>query len=472
MIKGPWLWAIANNFSQEYRNFKSFIHKYVQLSPEQAKKESQKQLYKYLVYCRTYSPYWRDRWPKTAQCFRPEEAEDVLALLPPLNKADLRQYRHQLRIDPQSRRPNDEYPAIRKQHTLASGGSTGVPVEISVDTTYSDRNRATYDFLYQLCGLPPGNPFFFIWGSPNELTDIKQSRKKQISTWLRGMYPLPAFGLSPEKIHRMRDQMADLAHINSAICFASAAETIVKFAEHEELNLRKLERVFTGGGLLHDQLRELLHKHLATEVFNTYASRDFGMLAHETPAHDGLSVAAWFNKLEVLKKDGVHVAPEEKGEVHVTAINNYSCALIRVAMGDTARWYPDPGQNPIPTPRLTELTGRTVEHLVGPNGVVIDPSAIIHLVGVVIAPSWLRKFQLVQRSPLQYELRVEAWKQPIPEFQLNALQTRLCRELDNLLKAQVNVNVVMMDTIPPLPSGKHQYCLREFDTDLQGNPIV
>jgi hypothetical protein len=56
------------------------------------------------------------------------------------------------------------------------------------------------------------------------------------------------------------------------------------------------------------------------------------------------------------------------------------------------------GRNPIPTPRISELTGRTVEHLTGPNGVIIDPSLVIHLVGVVIAPPWLKKFQLVQKS--------------------------------------------------------------------------
>jgi plastocyanin len=53
-----------------------------------------------------------------------------------------------------------------------------------------------------------------------------------------------------------------------------------------------------------------------------------------------LKCADWFNKIEVLNSSGKQVKAGEVGEVHVTAINNYSCALIRVAMGDTARWYP------------------------------------------------------------------------------------------------------------------------------------
>jgi phenylacetate-CoA ligase len=368
-----------------------------------------------------------------------------------------------LRVAPETRNPGDGYPDIRGQRTLKSGGSTGVPVAIYIDDGYMERNRATCDFFYALCGLQPGEPFFYIWGSPNELADIKNSRKKQLSSWLRGMRRLPAFSLSPEKIREIGDELSSQRDVRSAICFTSVIETVVRYAEKEGLPLRKLDRALTGGGLLHPQLRDLILKHLAAEVFDTYGSRDFGLMAHETPAHDGLSVAAWFNKVEALDYKGRHVMPGEKGEIHITAINNYSCALIKVEMGDTARWYPDPGRNPIPTPRLTELTGRTVEHLSGPNGVVIDPSAVIHIVGVVIAPTWLRKFQLVQRSPVSYVLRTESWGGEIAEAQLRELQTKLSKELTQLVRQQVELDVVVLDEIPLLRSGKHQYCLKEFD---------
>ncbi len=463
------LWSTVNKFSWEYSRFQNLIHNYSYLTPEQAKTQIRQQLYQYLNYCRTYSSYWRERWPKGVKNFTPEEAEDVLALLPILTKVELRTYREQLRIAPENRKPGDGYPPIRKQRSIKSGGSTGVPVEIYLDNTFSNRNRATYDYFYQICGLNPGQQFFFIWGSPNELTDIKNSRKKQLSSWLRGVHALPAFGLSKEKIYEIRNEINSSQQIHSAMCFTSAAETIMKFAELEGLKFRKLERVFLGGGILHRRLRELLHKHLATEVFNTYASRDFGMMAHETPAHDGLSVADWHNKIEVLNSSGEQVKAGEVGEVHVTAINNYSCALIRVAMGDTARWYPDPGRNPLPSPRLSELTGRTVEHLTGPNGVIIDPSLVIHLVGVVIAPPWLRKFQLVQKSTInsislstfKYELRIEVWENNISQTQVEQLQERLRLELCNFVNEPIELTVIIMDEIPSLPSGKHQYCLKE-----------
>jgi phenylacetate-CoA ligase len=246
-------------------------------------------------------------------------------------------------------------------------------------------------------------------------------------------------------------------------------ETVVNYAEKEGMPLRKLDRALVGGGLLHPRLRELMLKHLAGEVFDTYGSRDLGLMAHETPAHDGLSIASWFNKVEVLNADGRHVKPGEKGEIHITAVNNYSCALIKVEMGDTARWYPDQGRNSIPTARLTELMGRTVEHLEGPNGAVIDPSAVIHLVGAVIAPPWLRKFQLVQNSSLAYVLKTEAWDGKPSEAQLQDLQIRLRAELANLVRNKVELDVIVVDEIPPLPSGKHQYCRKEVEAGASLN---
>jgi len=192
-----------------------------------------RRLHEYLVYCRTYSAYWRERWPKEAMNFHAEEAEDVLALLPRLGKAELRNFLNELRIAPEARQPNDGYPSLRGQRTLSTGGSTGVPVKIYIDDGYMDRNRATCDFFYGLCGLQPGEPFFYIWGSPNELTDIKQSRRKQLSSWLRGMHRLPAFGLSPEKIEEIARELSAHKDVHSAICFTSGIETVMEYAEKE-----------------------------------------------------------------------------------------------------------------------------------------------------------------------------------------------------------------------------------------------
>ncbi len=461
MIK-RFIWAWANALLPSYREFHRSLDNWAHSTPAQTAAESATRLYRYLIYCRKYSPYWRERWPRDAKGFTPTEADEVLSLLPPLTKSHLREHRGDLRISPLAREREDGFPPIRNQRIVKSGGSTGVPIEVLIDRYFSSCNRATVDFFYEHCGLIPGMPFFFVWGSPNELLDLKTGWKKRISSRLRGMHPVPAFRLTPERVQQIAEEIQRHRKIESAICFASAAETLMEFAEKKQVRFRRLRRIFTGGGMLHPRLRELLLRHWADEVFDLYGSRDLGLMAHETPSHDGLIVPQWFNRVEVLDSQGRRVATGDKGEVHVTAICNYSTALIRVAMGDTARWHPEPGSNSFPGPRLTELTGRTVEHLIGAGGVIIDPSAIIHLVGVVVAPPWLRKFQLVQRAESRFDLLSEAWGQPPSNEQRELLREKLQAELSNLVQTPVNVELFVVDEIPPLPSGKHQYCVKAF----------
>src|SRR5256885_5523092 len=112
---GRHLWSLVNHLSPEYRRHKRAIREFVGLDPERAAAETRRRLHQYLVYCRTYSAYWRERWPKEAMNFSPEEAEDVLALLPRLGKNELRNFLDQLRIAPEARQPGDGYPDIRGQ---------------------------------------------------------------------------------------------------------------------------------------------------------------------------------------------------------------------------------------------------------------------------------------------------------------------------------------------------------------------
>jgi len=435
------------------------IQRYVQQDPETAARQTRESLYQYLIYCRSYSPFWRERWPAEARDFRPEDAEHVLALLPTLDKVALREHREELRIRPEDRRLGDGFPPIGHQKETKTGGTTGVPVVIFQDDKHDHRARATIDFFYNLCGLIPGAPFFYVWGSNNELSDLSKSWRKRASSFLRGIHAVPAFGLTPEKMSRIARQMNETSHVKSAMFFVSALETLLSWASQTGVKLRRLDRVLTGGGLLHPELRLQAQQYLADEVFDVYGTREFGLIACETGAHDGLNIASWLNYVEVLDLEKRRQSPGEVGEVFITAFWNYSFALIRVATGDTAQLVPATNDG-LPVPKLRDLKGRIAEHLIGPGNTVIDPSAVIHMIGVLIAPVWLKKFQLRQLSTSRFELLVESWDSSVSPAAVAELGTRVSEGLSKLVKANTQVTVLPVDDIPPAPSGKHLYCVR------------
>jgi phenylacetate-coenzyme A ligase PaaK-like adenylate-forming protein len=453
-------WKAANGVFPEYRRMQRLIQRYIQLDQETAARQTRESLYQYLIYCRSYSPFWRERWPAEARDFRSEDAEHVLALLPTLDKATLREHREDLRIRPEDRKPGDGFPPIGRQKETRSGGTTGVPVAIFQDDQGDHRARATLDFFYNLCGLVPGAPFFYVWGSNNELSDLSRSWQKRASSFLRGIHPVPAFGLTPEKMSNIARQMNETRHVKSAMFFVSALETLLSWVSQTGIKLRRLDRVLTGGGLLHPELRLQAQQYLADEVFDVYGTREFGLIACETPAHDGLSIASWLNHVEVLDLEQSRQSSGKIGEVFITAFWNYSFALIRVATGDTAQLVPAATNEGLPVPKLRDLKGRIAEHLIGPGNTVIDPSAVIHMIGVLIAPPWLKKFQLRQLSTSRFELLVESWDSSVSASSVAELETSVSEGLSKLVKATIQVTVLQVDEIPTAPSGKHLYCVR------------
>lgn len=459
-------WQIINACSPEYRRFAAHIRQFLALPLDQARARRDQLLARYLRYAHTYSPYWRARWPRGLETFQDEQAEDVLRQLPPLTKDLIRAHLEEIRVDPARRQPNDGFPRIRKPHPITSGGSTGTPVTVYSDADQTARSRAVYDYFYQQGGQRPGAPMFYIWGSARELDEIRVGFRKRLATRLRGLIPVPAFGLTPARLRELCTRINEQTHVQAAMCYVTAAETLMNFVQQEGIELRRLRRVFTGGGLLHDHLRAQLQAHLADEVFDLYAGRDLNLVGIETPAHDGLALAEWFQRIEVLGPDALHVPDSGLGEVHVTSVHNFACCLIRLASGDTARWHARPGRNALPVAHITDLRGRVAEHLRGPGGVVIDPIAVLHVVGVVIGPAWVEKFQLVQRAVDRFELHVVPRSAPTAQQRAD-LAAAAARHFSAIAGAALTIHVLIVSDIPPMPSGKYSYCRRDFAADTE-----
>src|SRR5262249_54034238 len=95
---------------------------------------------------------------------------------------------------------------------------------------------------------------------------------------------------------------------------------------------------------------------------------------------------------------------------------------------------------------------------------VIDPSAVIHMIGVLLAPAWLRKFQLAQRAPSRFELRVESWEPAPSGDALDALRAQVEQGLSRLVGEPVQVRINRLEVIPTAPSRKHLYCVSLADS--------
>jgi len=452
------LYRFVNRLCTQYSTAKRETRVFSTLGVRAANEYLNRKLWRYLVYCKEFSPFWRERWPSKWDVFSWEEAQSVLQALPCMGKEELRRYGGDLRIEPHKRRRGDGFPPITRQFVNSSGGSTGVPTVVWQDTRWAAVNRATVDFAYRQAGLEPGSPTFFLWGSDREISELGSTWKKRISTHLRGLIPMPAFAMSEDRMDGFVRLINRRPDVENALCFVTALDTLTDYIARNGHSIRRLRRVITGGGTLYPELRQRVLDVFAHEVFDMYGSRDMGMMAVETPKHAGLAALQWHNFVEVLDGNLQRCRPGETGQIYVTALENYSTALIRVDMGDRAivgighdiGW---------PWTVLKRLTGRSAEHLVAPDGSVIEPAAVIHLIGVLIRPAWLKRFQVVQRRPDDFLVKVEVWDE-ISEVDRERFSHRVKEAMMKLCRCDIRIELQIVGEIHTSRSGKHSYCIR------------
>jgi len=452
-----YLHRLSNLFRRDYQQAWRCARRIVAGREQDVGQHLNYKLWRYLKYCKQYSAFWQDRWPSEWEHFSPDEAPVVLEALPALTKEELREHAEALRIRPAQRRPDDGFPPIRNQSTMFSGGSTGVPTAVWQDRRWKNINRAMVDFAYRQTGLEPGTPTFYLWGSNNELSELKASLSKRLSTFLRGLIVLPAFSMSEDRMDEFLATINRRREVDSALCFVTALDTLTDYIARTGQQGRRLRRVIAGGGTLYPELRQRVLETLAHEVFDMYGSRDMGIMAMETREHNGLGVFQWHNYLEVLDDNLRRCEPGRSGRVFATALENYSTTLIRMDMGDMAV-VGSPADANWHMMVLRRLEGRSAEHLVSPDGARIEPAAVIHLIGVLIRPEWLRRFQVIQRQMDGFEVKVETWG-PVSPDKLQYFSAHVKQAMSKLCHCDVSVDLIPVEQITPSRSGKYSYCV-------------
>jgi phenylacetate-coenzyme A ligase PaaK-like adenylate-forming protein len=111
------------------------------------------------------------------------------------------------------------------------------------------------------------------------------------------------------------------------------------------------------------------------------------------------------------------------------------------------------------------LEGRSIEFLKDNNGGYVTPVYIIHLIGVVHNPGYIRRFQLVQTSLLDFELQMEV-EPDTPEPGLNDTIDKIERDLKAVLGEQSRIITRRVAEIPAAPSGKFFYTINNLEKTI------
>jgi phenylacetate-CoA ligase len=319
--------------------------------------------------------------------------------------------------------------------TITTSGSTGAVFSFPIDRQFDAWRKAQYLRPYLSNGRRLTDKVLRLTAFP----DRQRS-------WLRRLGLLREFQFScaadPADIV---DHWLRLApHILQG--YPSALRVLAQHCLSRRIALVPRPRqIFSDSELLTPDTRRLVERAFGTSVIDVFGTYETDNIAYQCSRADGYHVAIDCVVLEVIR-NGVTVSPGETGELVVTVLRNRTTPLIRYNLHDIVEVSETPCTCGRTLPLLKVIAGRADDQLVLPDGSERSPLALIGRLDSF--GERLREFQLEQTEVDHVTVRV------VPSQIFGA---DLCSDIERSVRSElpgVDVDVVVADEIPRLPSGK------------------
>jgi phenylacetate-CoA ligase len=399
-----------------------------------------------LDYARQNVPYYQNIINELGNSYK-EDPFDYLRQMPVLSKEVIRTHFDELKSSDLSK---------RKWFLNASSGSTGEPVEVIQDQEYMTRIAPMTLMFAKYAGRDVGQRQVMFWGSIHDIQGVRDSLKAKAMNRLSNTAICSVYRLDPATIRRFIDGINHKPP-RLIVGYTNSLIEIAKFAEQEGLKVRKQNAIISSAGTLFPEFRETIERVFQCRVYNRYGSREVGDVACERPGFDGLWVPPWGNYLEIVDPDCQPLPNGVEGEILITSFSNHAMPLIRYQIEDRGVLAPANSKNhPKVGQVLEKITGRTVETYVNVRGETVDPS---HFMPIVYHHKWIRKYQVVQKSPTCITYRIVKTAGDPPQEDIDNI-IRFGKRIMNDPACEIRFEYV--DDIMPTSSGKFRFLINEM----------
>ena len=238
----------------------------------------------------------------------------------------------------------------------------------------------------------------------------------------------------------------------------SIALLAVELERRNRPERHEVRAIFPFGQTYTDQLRGMITRGFAAEVFVLYGSAEAGWLGYECERHAGLHIPEGRIDVQVARtgKPDEPAAPGELGEVIVTSLLRGTTPFIRYRLHDAAALDLNPCPCGRSAPRIVQIEGRLQDFLVASGGNWIGPSGIA--IDLMVGRPIIIDYRIVQTD------REHVVVSLVTNLNLPALATDEVKEVVRRhLGSAVQVDVELVKDIPRDPSGKRRRVFRMFD---------
>jgi phenylacetate-CoA ligase len=292
-----------------------------------------------------------------------------------------------------------------------------------------------------------------------DINQTKDSFKNRIMSFLSMEILLNAFKMNDEDIAQYI-KMINNSKISHIMGYVDAVYQIARYIQKTDTKIKPVKSIMACAGTVTDDIRTLIEKTFGAKVHNKYGSRDCADMVCECDK-GGLHIYSNYILIEVVDSMGNPLSSGEKGRILVTLIGNISFPLIRYEIGDIGALSCKSCECGRPFPLMEHLEGRTVEFLVNSNGGYVTPAYIIHLIGVVHNPGFIKRFQLIQLSLKNLELKLELETNVSDKIYQKAI-ANIIKDLKTVFGEDCNILHEILQDIPETDSGKFLYTINKY----------
>ena len=351
----------------------------------------------------------------------------------------------------------------------STGGSTGTPMRFLEDLSTWNMLRGLSFRGWTWAGFCTGEKLFTLAG--NSLVKKNADTKKLL---VKNLY---------DRII-MRNQKHDCTDITPKALqgyyqammrykptgirgYASSLYFLAKYIEQNHLPTCNVKVIFTTGEKLHPKYRYKIQRVFHAPVFDGYGASDGGISAHECYMHEGLHIAEEQCIIEIVDHNGNVLPDGEIGHVISTDLNNYAFPFLRYKVGDLAYIKKELCSCGRKHRLLGEVIGREGRAIYNKQGrpyssIIIDNMFFkdldFHSEECQRLYEKMERFQLRQdkHGDLHILIKPANPQEPVSTFDY-------IKDNFNQYFPGSEVEILLVDNIPSLPSGKEDYCVSEYN---------
>ncbi|MDW7646077.1 MAG: hypothetical protein SCI25_13665 [Desulfuromonadales bacterium] len=430
---------ILNPYFQHRDGFNG-INKYVKeidyaqkLSFENIQKYQLKKL-KRLVSCAyENTDYYRKIMDQSA--IRPESIkslEDILKL-PILTKETISKNYNQLISNNLKKKEIIKY---------SSGGTTGFITNFCMTKDELVPKIASIQYFDKKAGHKFGYWMSLVWPATLDYKinkSIKSKIRNYFSTRTSALY---AFEMN-EKIMEEHIMLMRKYNIGFIRAFPTPLVCLSEYIKNKSIDMPNFRGIVTTGEILCEKDKTFIQEVFNCPVYNSYRTREVGLIAQECDKAEGLHVNVSNIYLESID------SREGQKQLLVTDLTNFTMPFIRYQIGDLGEIQEQRCSCGRWSPRIKELGGRIADVTYSPDGKKI--SSITLIPNVIHASGIKNRVQIIQESYTEFRILIEG------EVKNNEILKIQTENMEKIYGKNIYVKHEIVNKIPFLESGKYQF---------------